>query len=87
LNQIILNFLINQLIGGLLIGLGAWSFSEEYQETDISKFQNVVDVFVHVSLGLIIVGTIVFIMSCAGCLGALRENLCFLNLVSYNQDN
>lgn len=65
------------------MGLGAWSFLEEYPETDLKKFQNIADFFVHISLALIILGMIVFWMSFAGCLGALRENLCFLKLVSW----
>ena len=64
------------------MGLGVWSFLEEYPETDLKKFQNVADLFVHISLALMILGMIVFWMSFAGCLGALRENLCFLKLVS-----
>ncbi|XP_074600323.1 tetraspanin-33-like [Brevipalpus obovatus] len=74
--------LVFWLIGGCLMGLGAWSFLEEYPETDLKKFQNIADFFVHISLALIILGMIVFWMSFAGCLGALRENLCFLKLYS-----
>lgn len=64
------------------MSLGAWSFLEEYPETDLKKFESIGDIFTHVSLALIVLGMIVFWMSFAGCLGALRENLCFLRLVN-----
>ncbi|XP_015791256.1 tetraspanin-33 [Tetranychus urticae] len=74
--------LIFWLIGGTFMALGAWSFLEEYPETDLAKFESVLDIFIHVSLALVILGMIIFWMSLAGCLGALRENLCFLKLYS-----
>ena len=64
------------------MGLGAWSFLEEFPDTDIKKFESVADIFIHVSLALIMLGMVIFWMSFAGCLGALRENLCFLKMVS-----
>lgn len=66
------------------MSLGVWSFLEEFPETDLKKFQDFGDILTHVSLALIILGMIVFWMSFAGCLGALRENLCFLRLVIIN---
>ncbi len=72
---------MNQLAGCLLITLGAWSFLEEYNDTLISV-RTVFDVILHISLAIIVLGSIVFLMSFAGCIGALRENLFLLNLVS-----
>ncbi|XP_054167406.1 tetraspanin-33-like [Oppia nitens] len=69
------------LIGGVLIGLGLWSFLEEYNHTFI-KVQNILDIILHISVALMTVGTIIFSMSFAGCLGALRENLFLLKLYS-----
>ena len=70
-----------QLIGGTLIGLGGWSFLEEYGESGFVKVQNLLDLVLHISLALIIVGGVIFSMSFTGCLGALRENLFLLKLV------
>ena len=69
-----------QLVGGTLIGLGGWSFLEEYNQT-LLKVQNILDIILHISLALMVVGGVIFGMSFAGCLGALRENLCLLKLV------
>lgn len=68
-----------------MIGLGAWSFSEEVSEYGYTRFLRVdsaVHLVLHVSLAMMIVGGITFLMSFAGCLGALRENICLLKLVS-----
>lgn len=68
-----------------MIGLGAWSFSEEVSEygyTRLLRVDNVIHLMLHVSLAMILVGGITFFMSFAGCLGALRENICLLKLVS-----
>lgn len=73
--------LIVWLAGCLLITLGAWSFLEEYNDTLISV-RTVFDVILHISLAIIVLGSIVFLMSFAGCIGALRENLFLLNLYS-----
>lgn len=73
-------FDFHQVCGCLLITLGAWSFLEEYNDTLIS-IRNVFDVILHISLAIIVFGTIVFSMSFAGCIGALRENLFLLKIV------
>lgn len=68
-----------------MIGLGAWSFSEEVSENGFTKLlqvDNIVHLVLHVSLAMMIIGGITFLMSFAGCLGALRENICLLKLVS-----
>jgi len=46
------------------------------------RVQNVKDIIFNISLALVFLGVIVFYMSFAGCLGALRENLCLLKLYS-----
>lgn len=46
------------------------------------RVQNVKDIIFNISLSLVFLGVIVFSMSFAGCLGALRENLCLLKLYS-----
>lgn len=69
-----------------MIALGAWSFSEEVYEYGFSRFlrvDNVIHIVLHVSLAMMIIGGITFLMSFAGCLGALRENTFLLKLVSF----
>ena len=45
-------------------------------------FQTIYDVFLDLSILLIIVGGVIFIVGFSGFVGALRENLCFLRIVS-----
>lgn len=73
-----------------MIGLGGWSFSEEVSEYGYSRFLRVdsaIHLVLHVSLAMMIIGGITFLMSFAGCLGALRENICLLKLVSIKYNN
>lgn len=64
------------------MGLGVWSFMEESSQLSMIRVQNVKDIMFNISLALVFLGVIVFSMSFAGCLGALRENLCLLKLYS-----
>lgn len=71
-----------QIVGGSCVGLGTWSFLEESSQLSMIRVQNVKDIIFNISLALVFIGVIVFSMSFAGCLGALRENLCLLKLYS-----
>lgn len=73
--------LIFWLIGTTLISLGVWSFFEEY-EYNLFKLRNIFDFILHISVALVFSGSVIFSMSLMGCLGALRENLCLIKLVS-----
>ena len=70
-----------QVVGGTFVGLGTWSFLEESSQLSMIRVQNIKDIIFNISLALMFIGVIVFSMSFAGCLGALRENLCLLKLV------
>lgn len=71
-----------QLFGGLLIGIGLYAFVDKWQLTGWVKLENVYDVILNISLVMVIMGGVVFIVSFAGCVGALRENTCLLKFVS-----
>jgi tetraspanin-33 len=77
----VLNFLF-WLLGGLLIGIGFYAFVDKWQQIGLIKLENVYDIILNISLVLVISGGIVFIVSFAGCLGALRENTCLLKFYS-----
>ncbi|KAL3267968.1 hypothetical protein HHI36_007104 [Cryptolaemus montrouzieri] len=77
----VLNFVF-WLFGGLLIGIGLFAFVEKWQVTGWVKIDTFYDVILNISLVMIIMGIIVFIVSFAGCIGALRENTCLLNFYS-----
>lgn len=76
------SILRSQVVGGSCVGLGVWSFLEENSQLSMIRVQNVKDIIFNISLSLVFLGVIVFSMSFAGCLGALRENLCLLKLYS-----
>ena len=71
-----------QLFGGLLIGIGLYAFVDKWQLTGSVKLENVYDVILNVSLIMVLMGGVVFIVSFAGCVGALRENTCLLKFVT-----
>lgn len=73
---------ITQLFGGLLIGVGLYAFVEKWQTTGSIRMENVYDVVLNISLVMVIAGGVVFVVSFAGCIGALRENTCLLKFVS-----
>ena len=62
--------------------MGLYAFLEKWQMTGSVKVGNVYDIVLNISLVMIIAGTVVFIVSFAGCVGALRENTCLLKFVS-----
>lgn len=71
-----------QLLGGLLIGIGLYTFVEKWQATGLVRFETVYDIVLNISLVLVIAGGVIFHVSFAGCVGALRENTCLLKFVS-----
>ncbi|KAF2897986.1 hypothetical protein ILUMI_08193 [Ignelater luminosus] len=77
----ILNFVF-WLFGGLLIGIGLYAFVDKWQLTGWVKLETVYDVILNISLVMVIMGGVVFIVSFAGCVGALRENTCLLKFYS-----
>ncbi|CAH0395305.1 unnamed protein product [Bemisia tabaci] len=77
----LLNFIF-WLFGGLLIGIGLYAFLDKWESTGLVKVETVYDVILNISLVLVITGAVVFIVSFAGCVGALRENTCLLKFYS-----
>jgi len=78
-------FLLNfafWLFGGLLIGIGTYAFLDKWSGIGLPKVDTIYDVVLDISLVLIISGAVIFIVSFAGCVGALRENTCLLKFYS-----
>jgi tetraspanin-33 len=65
-----------------LIGVGLYAFVDKWQATGSVRVENVYDVVLNISLVMLIAGGVVFVVSFAGCVGALRENTCLLKFVS-----
>lgn len=68
-----------------MIGIGLYAFVDKWQLTGWVKLETVYDVVLNISLVMVIMGAVVFIVSFAGCVGALRENTCLLKFVSIVQ--
>uniref|UniRef100_A0A915DI92 Tetraspanin n=1 Tax=Ditylenchus dipsaci TaxID=166011 RepID=A0A915DI92_9BILA len=68
------------IIGFLLLSVGVWAHNEKYnpdsQVSHISKF------YLNPAWLLIIIGVVTFTLGFSGCVGALRENTCFLAIYS-----
>ena len=77
----LLNFIF-WLFGGLLIGIGLYAFVDKWQATGLVRVENVYDVILNISLVMIFAGGVIFVVSFAGCVGALRENTCLLKFYS-----
>lgn len=77
----LLNFIF-WLFGGLLIGVGLYAFVDKWQATGWVKVETVYDIILNISLVMIISGGVIFVVSFAGCVGALRENTCLLKFYS-----
>lgn len=65
-----------------MVGIGGWSFLEDYNYKGLPEVNSAFELFVNISIAVMVIGGIVFIISFAGCLGALRENRCLLKFVS-----
>ncbi|XP_065225171.1 tetraspanin-33-like [Planococcus citri] len=76
----LLNFIL-WLFGCMLMGIGVYAFHDKWQATGV-RVETILDIILNISLVLIILGGIVFIVSFAGFIGALRENTCLLKFYS-----
>ncbi|XP_030373834.1 tetraspanin-33-like [Scaptodrosophila lebanonensis] len=77
----LLNFLF-WLFGGILLGIGIYAFMDKWEANGWVRVETIYDVVLNISLVMIITGIVVFVVSFAGCLGALRENTCLLKFYS-----
>jgi len=66
-----------QVIGVLLIAAGSWALTEKDSNLSVLR-----DFFLSPVLLLLIAGCIIFLVGFFGCIGALRENICLLVIVS-----
>eukprot|EP00092_Neocalanus_flemingeri_P024378 GFUD01026434.1.p1 GENE.GFUD01026434.1~~GFUD01026434.1.p1 ORF type:complete len:308 (-),score=55.20 GFUD01026434.1:709-1632(-) len=75
------NFLF-WLSGLLLLGVGVYAALDKWSSGEAFKLHTIFDVMFNIGFLLIIIGGIVFLVSFAGCIGALRENMCLLRFYS-----
>lgn len=59
-----------------------YSGVDKFKATGLIKLDTYYDLFLNISIILVICGGIIFIVSLTGCLGALRENTCLLKFYS-----
>merc|ERR1719410_1015874 len=70
------------LMGLLLMGIGIYAIMDKWSSGEAFKLETIFDVIFNIGFLLLIIGFIVFIVSFAGCIGALRENMCLLRFYS-----
>lgn len=63
------------LSGLLLVGVGIYAALYTWSSVEAFKLQTICDVMFNIGFLLMIIGGIIFIVSFAGCIGALRENM------------
>merc|ERR1740123_997829 len=56
---------------------------DEWSSGEAFKLNTIFDVIFNVGFLLLLIGVVVFIVSFAGCIGALRENMCLLKFYSF----
>jgi len=75
------NFLF-WLSGLLLIAVGIYAALDKWSSGEAFKLETIFDVMFNIGFLLMIIGGVVFFISFAGCIGALRENMCLLKFYS-----
>jgi len=70
------------LMGLLLMGIGIYAIMDKWSSGEAFKLETIFDVIFNIGFLLLLIGFIVFIVSFAGCIGALRENMCLLRFYS-----
>jgi len=79
-------FLFNFLFwmcGLLLVAVGVYATLDKWSNGEVFNLKTIYDVMFNLGFLLIIIGGIVCIVSFAGCIGSLRENMCFLKFYSF----
>uniref|UniRef100_A0A0N5AUK0 Tetraspanin n=1 Tax=Syphacia muris TaxID=451379 RepID=A0A0N5AUK0_9BILA len=68
------------LVGFALLGVGVWARYEK--NSAYYTFNRISKLYLDPSIFLMVIGGLIFIIGFSGCVGALRENTCFLALYS-----
>jgi len=76
------NFLF-WLMGVLLLGIGTYAIIDKWASGEGFRLENVYDIIFNLAFLLVICGGVISIVSFAGCIGALRENMCLLKFYSF----
>jgi len=76
------NFLF-WLMGVLLLGIGTYAVIDKWASGEGFRLENVYDIIFNLAFVLITCGGVISIVSFAGCIGALRENMCLLKFYSF----
>ena len=58
--------------------IGIYAIMDKWSSGEAFKLNTIFDVIFNIGFLLLLIGVVVFIVSFAGCIGALRENMCLL---------
>lgn len=61
--------------------IGIYAIMDKWSSGEAFKLSTIFDVIFNIGFLLLLIGFIVFIVSFAGCIGALRENMCLLRYI------
>lgn len=70
------------LVGAGVVAVGIWTYIEKNRFNHI-QIKSIYDAIFDISIVFIVVGIVIFILGLAGCVGALRENVCLLKFFYY----
>ena len=69
----------------MIIQIGIYAIMDRWSSGEAFKLETIFDVIFNIGFLLVLVGFVVFIVSFAGCIGALRENMCLLRYHCYQE--
>jgi tetraspanin-5 len=72
-----------QLLGVTLLGVGLWAIAQKNAAMNLATLG---ESFINPVLLLLISGTVIFVIGFFGCVGALRENIYVILIVSIRFD-
>ncbi|XP_065565127.1 tetraspanin-33-like isoform X2 [Artemia franciscana] len=75
------NFLF-WVLSGAIVGAGLYALADRWRTGGIFAKADLFQILIDIPVMMVIVGVVVFVVSTAGCVGALRENTCLLKLYS-----
>ena len=73
-----------QVISGVIVAIGVWAFNEKNRFRNLASGDefDVYNIIFDFTIFMVIIGLVIFTVAFMGCIGALRENVLLLKIVS-----